>query len=117
MARISMQRLALLLTASFATLLVALALTSPSASAAGFCGGQRVNNVQSCFGAPRMVYEYMSGYGDSSGVCIGYNEVIYAACSPNARAYEHAYHWITGYLYPRIIGQASYFTVAHGNTY
>jgi hypothetical protein len=100
------QRVALLLTAGLATLLVALAFTSTSASASPFCGGQTVNSSQTCFGASRMVYENILAYGESTGVCVGYNEVIYAACSPHARAYEQATAWLTGYVTPRVIGQA-----------
>ena len=106
MSRTSIQRLALLLTASFATLLVALALTSASASASRFCGGLTVNNHAACYGAARMVLENILAYGESTGVCVGYNEVIYAACSPNGRAYEQATAWLTGYVSPLVIGQA-----------
>ena len=115
MTRSHVQRLALLLTASLATLLVALALTSTSASASSrFCGGLRVNNVQTCYGAARMVYEFILAIGDSTGVCVGYNEVVYAACSPNGRANEQAVAWLSGYVTPRVIGQSPNLTVVWG---
>jgi secreted trypsin-like serine protease len=108
----SVQRLALLLTAGLATLLVALALTSTPASASStFCGGQTVNSSHTCYGAARMVYERIYAIGASTGVCVGYNEVIYAACSPNARANEIAMAFLSGYVTPRVIGQGGNTTV------
>jgi hypothetical protein len=106
MIRTHTQRLGLLLAAGLATLLVALALTSTPASASRFCGGQTVNSSQTCFGAARMVLENILAFGESTGVCVGYNEIIYSACSPNGRAYEQATAWLTGYVTPRVIGQA-----------
>jgi len=111
-----MQRLALLLTAGLATVLVALALTSVSASAANFCENQRVSSIQSCFGTPRMIYEFEWARADDTGVCVGYNEVIYGACSPHAWANELAILVISGYVTPRVIGQGR-LTVAHGQTF
>jgi uncharacterized membrane protein len=69
MTRSSTPRFALL-TASLATLLATLALASGSASASPFCGGQIVNNHQTCFGANRS-FEWLTGSGDSTGVCVG----------------------------------------------
>jgi hypothetical protein len=119
MARTSMQRLVLLLTAGLATVLVALALASTSASAegTGFCGGQRVSNIQSCIGSPRIVYGLIVARGDSTGVCVGYNEIIYGGCSPNGLALELAAMNISGYIQPRVIGMSRSLTVAWGTSY
>lgn len=117
MSHTSMQRLALLLTASLAVLFVALALTSERASATPFCGGQTISNVQTCFGAPR-TFRYVVGRADSTGVCVGYNEVPYGGCSSSAHALAAmdigSYAWRT----PRIIGNApSKTTVEYADAY
>ncbi len=115
MTRIFTPRRALLITA-LATVLVAAAVTSARASAIPFCGGQRVNNVQSCFGTPRTVTNRIQGVGETTGVCVGYNEVVYAACSPHAWAGEWAVAFISGYVQPRIIGQSRTLTFVGGET-
>ncbi len=110
------QRLALLLIASLATLSVALTLASTSASASlSFCGGQTINNHQTCFGGARS-FEWIRGHGDSTGVCVGYNETAYLACSPGAGWYAE-YRWYY-YIYavPRIIGNSPNNTVGYGET-
>lgn len=115
MTRTLVQRLALLLTASFATLLVALALTSTSASASPFCGGQTISNIQSCFGEPR-TFRILEGYGDSTSVCVGYNE-IFGPCSSGPGVLTI---WDLGayaYRYPKIIGNARSNTVGHGDAF
>jgi uncharacterized membrane protein len=112
MTRNSAQRFALL-AASLATLLVTLALASASASASSFCGGQIVNSSQTCYGAAR-TFQLLQGYGTSTGVCVGYNEIAYGACTsaPNVIA-----QWDTGssaFRTPRIIGWSPSNTVAYG---
>src|SRR5437868_15372176 len=54
MSRVLPRRLVVLLTASFALVLMAMAFSVSSASATGFCGGARVNNINKCFGAARV---------------------------------------------------------------
>jgi hypothetical protein len=110
------QRLTLLLTTGLATVLVALAFTSASASAIDFCGGQTVNNQQSCFGAARSFY-WIRGAGRSTGVCVGYNE-IFLQCSGGARSF--AEYRFGSYIYanPRISGNSPSNTVVeNGETY
>jgi uncharacterized membrane protein len=115
MTRTFTQRLALL-TASLATLLVALALASPSASASNFCGGQIVNSSQTCYGAAR-TFQIVQGSGDSTGVCVGYNEIARGACTSAATVIVQ---WnLGGYAFrvPRIIGWSAANTVAHGDAF
>jgi hypothetical protein len=105
MTRTSMPRLALLLAASLATLFVALALTSARASASPFCGGQTINNHQTCFGAPR-TFRYVVGTGTSTGVCVGYNEFPYGGCSSGAGQQAAMDIFSYGFRTPRIIGNS-----------
>jgi len=115
MTRSTTQRFALL-TASLATLLVTLALTSASASASNFCNGQIVNSSQTCYGAAR-TFQYLWGSGDSTGVCVGYNEIAYGACTSAAGVIVQ---WNTGsyaFRTPRIIGWSPSNTVAHGDAF
>jgi hypothetical protein len=119
MARISGQRLALLLTASFATLLVALAFTSTSASALNFCGGQIVNNHQTCFGTERTFY-WIRAVGNQTGVCVGYNATEFLACSlVRERGYWAEYRFSSNvYGVPRVVGMSPNNTVVgSGETY
>lgn len=115
MTRSSRQRFALL-AASLATLLVTLALASASASAVGFCGGSIVNSSQTCYGAAR-TFQVVQGYGESTGVCVGYNEIAYGACTSAKNVIAQ---WDTGsaaFRVPRIIGWSPSNTVAHGATF
>ena len=114
MTRTYRQRLALLIITSLATLLVALALAVTSASASSFCGGQTINNHQTCFGAPRS-FEWIRGHGDSTGVCVGYNET-YLACSPGAGWYAEYRFYYYIYATPRISGNSPNNTVGYGET-
>jgi hypothetical protein len=115
MTRTHTQRLALLLAAGLATLLLALTLASPSASATGFCGGARVSQTQSCFGAAR-VFTIVQGHGNETSVCVGYNENR-GPCSggPNQNV-----EWNLGSAAnrsPFIIGNAIRLTTAFGETF
>jgi len=119
MTRAYRQRLALLLTAGLATVLVALALTATSASAVNFCGGQTINNHQTCFGAPRTFY-WIRAVGNSTGVCVGYNETTYLACSVVPAAGYWAEYRFGSEIYatPRVIGMSPNNTVVgSGETY
>lgn len=113
------QRLTLLLTAGLATVLVALALAAPSASAIGFCGGATINNHQTCFGEPRVFY-WIRAVGNLTGVCVGYNETVYLACSVRPEAGYWAEYRFGSEIYatPRVIGMSPNNTrVASGETY
>jgi hypothetical protein len=101
--RTSMRRLALLLTASLAMLLGMLALTSTASAEIPFCGGQTINNHQTCFGTAR-TFEYVVGTGTSTGVCVGYNEQPFGGCSSGGgvlTAYDIGSY---GFRNPKIIG-------------
>lgn len=102
-----------LLTASLAAMLIMLTLASASASASSFCGGAIVNSSQTCFGAAR-TFQVVQGYGDSTGVCVGYNEIPKGACSTGPGIIAQ---WDTGssaFRVPRIMGWSPSNTVAHG---
>lgn len=96
-----------------AALVVTMVLTSSSASASPFCGGQKVNNASSCWGAARS----MSGanaYGVSTGVCVGADQYS-GTCAPtnqlavvNVPTNQHS---------PWVYGTASALTVTYGNTW
>ena len=119
MTRTYMQRLALLLTAGLATVLVALALTSTPASATNFCGGQTVNSSHTCFGTPRW-FEWIRAVGNQTGVCVGYNETMYLACSPRNEAGVYAEYRFgyPVYAQPRVIGMSPNNTVVgNGDTW
>lgn len=118
MTRTSMQRLALLLTASLATLFVGLALTSARASAGTpFCGGQTISNIQTCFGAPRN-FEWILGRGTKTGVCVGYNEVAAVACSSTAGQLAAAPLGSYAVRTPRIVGiSPNHTTVENAETF
>jgi hypothetical protein len=114
-ARSTQKRLAALVTAGLATLLLALAFSAPSASATGFCGGSRVNNINACFGAAR-VFAIVQGHGDQTSVCVGFNEQVGPCSGGPGRNVE----WNLGSYAnrsPRIIGNASSFTTAWGETF
>jgi hypothetical protein len=115
MSRVLPRRLVVLLTASLALVLMALVFSAPSASATGFCGGARVNNINKCFGAAR-VFTIVQGHGNETSVCVGYNEFV-GPCSggPNQNV-----EWNLGSAAnrsPSIIGHASAFTIAFGETF
>lgn len=105
MTRTHRQRFALL-AASLATLLVALALTSTSASASPFCGGETVSNIQTCFGASR-TFQFLRGRGESTGVCVGYNEIGRGGCSAGAGAWAEWNIGSAAFRTPRIMGNSS----------
>lgn len=104
----TMKRSGLLL-ALLAALIATMALAASSASASPFCGGQKVNNANKCWGAGRlMMVAY--GMGESTGVCVG-ADLVQGTCAPAGQlagvggfAYEVPH-------YPWVIGTASAFTV------
>jgi hypothetical protein len=104
MTRTHRQRFALL-AASLATLLVALALASTSASASPFCGGQTINDHQTCFGAAR-TFQFLRGRGETTGVCVGYNEIARGGCSAGAAAWAEWNIGSAAFRTPRIIGNS-----------
>lgn len=59
-----------LLAGACVTLLLALAVSAPSASASPYCGGQSLTNYGICYGAARNM-NGVSGYGDQRSVCVG----------------------------------------------
>jgi len=114
-ARSTQTRLAALAIAGLATLLLALAFSASSASATGFCGGSRVNNINKCFGAAR-VFRIVQGHGDETSVCVGYNEFV----GPCSGGPGRNVSWDLGSSVnrsPSIIGNAASFTTAWGETF
>ena len=107
--QLSMKRGSLLLTV-LAALIVTMALASSSASATPFCGGQKVNNSNKCWGASRwMVYGYATGA--STGVCVG-ADLYSGQCAPTGQA---AYVYVPeGPHAPWVMGTASAFTEVVG---
>ena len=73
----------LMLLSILAALFVSMAITSSSASASPFCGGQSVNNAQSCYGAPRAL-SGANAYGQSTGVCVG-ADWTWGTCAPTGQ--------------------------------
>ena len=115
MSRVLPRRLALLFSASLALVLMSLALSASSASATGFCGGARVNNINKCFGAAR-VFRIVQGHGNETSVCVGYNEFV----GPCSGGPGRNVSWDLGSSVnrsPSIIGNASAFTIAFGETF
>jgi hypothetical protein len=109
------RRFALLLAGVLATLCIVLTLSSSSALASPFCGGQSVNNEIKCWGIHR-VLSGDTGYGDEHSICIGI-DLINGPCSGGpgqlatlnlGSASDHA-PWITG--------NARGFTIVHGETF
>ena len=102
-----------LLLALLAALIATTALASPSsASALGFCGGQKVNNVNKCWGAPRLM-GVGQAWGLSTGVCVG-ADLYEGSCAPT-----HQWAWVAvpqNTHYPWVMGTASAFTVVEGFT-
>lgn len=97
-----------LLMALLAALIATMALSASSASATPFCGGQKVNNANKCWGADRPM-EFATAWGESTGICVG-ADLTEGSCAP-AKNWTYVtvpYNW----HYPWIIGTASAFTVA-----
>ncbi len=115
MSRALNRRIAALLTAGLATLLLALTLAAPPASATGFCGGVVINNVSGCFGAAR-VFTIVQGHGDETSVCVGFNEIVGPCSGGPGRNVE----WNLGSAAnrsPRIMGNARSNTRGWGETF
>jgi len=104
-----------LLTASLALVLMAMAFSASSASATGFCGGSRVNNINKCFGAAR-VFRIVQGHGDETSVCVGYNEFV-GPCSGGPRVNVSWDLGSSANRSPSIKGNAAAFTTAWGETF
>lgn len=115
MSRALNQRIAALLIAGLATVLLALTLSPPSASATGFCGGQIIRNDSGCYGAAR-VFAIVQGHGDETSVCVGFNEQIGPCSGGPSRNVE----WNLGSYAnrsPYIIGNARSTTRGWGETF
>ncbi|MDX6625721.1 MAG: hypothetical protein QOE56_710 [Solirubrobacterales bacterium] len=90
-----------------AALIATMAIASSSASAEGFCGNQKVNNQNKCWGAPRAM-QTATASGESTGICVG-ADLTQGQCVP-------AGQWAIvgvpyGQHYPWVIGTGSNFTV------
>lgn len=102
-----------LLLASLAVLVATMALAAASASASAFCGGQKVNNVNTCWGTNRLM-SLAVAVGESTGVCVGIDG-FQGQCSPTGQT-AHAglpYGWHS----PWVRGTASAFTVVSPYSY
>jgi hypothetical protein len=109
------KRFAALLSAAFATLLLTMAFAAPSASATGFCGGRVISQASACFGAAR-IFTIVQGHGDSTSVCVGYNEHR----GPCSGGPGQNVSWNLGSAAnrsPFIIGNAASTTVGWGETF
>ncbi len=96
-----------------AALIAAMALTSSSASASPFCGGQSVNNANSCYGASRSL-SGANAYGQSTGVCVG-ADWTWGTCAPTGQL--AVVNMPTNVHTPWVTGTASAFTITYGNTW
>lgn len=96
-----------------AALTLAMALGASSASANPFCGEQRVNQYNKCWGSARL----MSGgkaWGSTTGVCVGAG-LINGTCAPVSQlAFVTVPH---GLHAPWVIGTATAFTWATADTW
>jgi hypothetical protein len=93
-----------------AALLATMALASASASATPFCGGQKVNNSNKCWGASRWMVQGFA-QGASTGVCVG-ADAYSGSCAP---AGQQAFVGVPeGSHAPWVIGTASAFTEVVG---
>jgi hypothetical protein len=108
------RRLAVL-AASVAVLCSALALSSSSASASPFCGGQVLSNFAYCHGAPRDM-SGDSGYGNEHSICIGAN-AISGGCSTGPGAIKTMSLGNVIHGEPWIEDNAAGSTVVHGETF
>ena len=102
-----------LLLGLFSALIVSMALASSSASATPYCGGQKVNNKNKCWGLQRLM-RTANAYGESTGVCVG-ADLYEGTCAPTG-----SLAWVevpTNQHSPWVIGTASAFTVTWGYTY
>jgi hypothetical protein len=100
----------ILLLSLLSALIVTMAFASSSASASPFCGGQKVNNANRCWGAQRLL-SYANAYGESTGVCVG-ADLQEGTCAPTLGI--ATVHMPTGQHAPWVIGTASAFTVTFG---
>lgn len=99
-----------LLLALLVALIATMALASASASATPFCGGQKVNNSNKCWGASRWMVQGFA-QGASTGVCVG-ADAYSGSCAP---AGQQAFVGVPeGPHAPWVIGTASAFTEVVG---
>jgi hypothetical protein len=102
-----------LLLGILAVLIATMALASPSpASASGFCFNQKINNLNKCWGASR-VMGLGQAWGLSTGVCVG-ADLTQGSCAPTLQ-----WAWVgvpQNVHYPWVIGTGSNFTFAEGFT-
>lgn len=108
-------RLALLLAAGLVTLLLALSLPSSPASASPYCGGQQSNQFSTCFGASRTLTG-VTGHGDQTSICIGFNEVS-GGCSGGPGQIKSFNSGSTAYRTPWIRGNATTLTTVWAETF
>ncbi len=95
-----------------AALIVTMALGASSASASNFCGGSTVNNANKCWGNARAL-SGATAHGTLTGVCVG-ADLTQGTCAPTNQIASVSMPY--GQHAPWIIGTASSFTWAYGNT-
>jgi hypothetical protein len=103
------------LAGALATLCVALALATSSASASPYCGGQQSNQFSTCFGAAR-VLTGVTGHGDQTSVCVGANEVLGACSGGPGQIATHSFGSAANRV-PWIRGNAQTLTTVWGETF
>lgn len=108
------RRLAVL-AGAVAMLCMLFALTASSASASPFCGGQRENKFETCFGAAR-VLTGDDGNGTETSICIGINEIS-GPCSSGPGAIATLNLGSAANRVPWIRGNAERLTIVHGETF
>ena len=102
-----------LLLGLLAALIATMALASSSASATPFCGGQKVNNANKCWGASRPMSSG-AAIGQSTGVCVG-ADLTSGTCAPTGQVawVSVPYNWHS----PWVLGTGSAFTVVDPLSY
>jgi hypothetical protein len=89
-----------LLLGLLAALIATMALTASSASAEAFCGNQKVNNKNKCWGAPRSM-QTATAISYDTGICVG-ADLYNGECKPAGQvAYVGVplnthYPWVIG---------------------
>lgn len=83
-----------------AALMVTMAIASSSASATAFCGNQKVNNANKCWGAPRAM-QTATAVSYETGICVG-ADLYEGQCKPAGQVayvgvpYNTHYPWVIG---------------------
>jgi len=101
--------------AVLATLLLALALSAPSASASGYCGGKVLSNYGICYGAERSASE-VQGYGTEKSVCVGLAPIS-GKCSSGPYAWASDNYGTVYYTSPWIQDNAAGRTEVFGEAF